>query len=179
MTRAYPRTSGATCFSRLLPEAIQGLSPHERGNRLAGELVVRVGGPIPARAGQPVDRRCGGYIARAYPRTSGATVAESRDLTDAEGLSPHERGNRPGLGAEGRHDGPIPARAGQPVRLGLLATFSRAYPRTSGATSSIQMLNRSPSGLSPHERGNRSRNAPRRGRHGPIPARAGQPACAT
>ena len=176
VNEAYPRTSGATAAIQGSRESHQGLSPHERGNRHQRARVGRHGGPIPARAGQPVDRRCGGYIARAYPRTSGATASQTDMLSNDWGLSPHERGNPSSTSSYVAAFGPIPARAGQPMPASAGAPATRAYPRTSGATMPWLAPPPPAKGLSPHERGNRRHFRKVGIALGPIPARAGQPA---
>ena len=73
----------------------------------------------------------------------------------------------------------IPARAGEPVTRGLLATTLGVYPRACGGTPGIRSKRTSAPGLSPRVRGNhhRPRSVDRPARS--IPARAGEPGCAT
>ena len=176
-TRAYPRTSGATHQEFVAGMDAAGLSPHERGNRLARREPARCAGPIPARAGQPTSAKRTVRRSGAYPRTSGATAKHHSRLVLDDGLSPHERGNlltRSGLKAV---QGPIPARAGQPTIYGDTMKLDKAYPRTSGATLRTARSDRGDCGLSPHERGNHRQYPDPRAVRGPIPARAGQPRC--
>ena len=56
---------------------------------------------------------------------------------------------------------------------------TRAYPRSRGATSMVEIEGRAPSGLSPLTRGNRGVWCRRAAGPGPIPAHAGQPAGTT
>ena len=116
---------------------------------------------------------------RAYPRTSGATSAVSVARRPIQGLSPHERGNHHEPSDGTGRCGPIPARAGQPRGNCTSTTGSGAYPRTSGATCRLSALIVTLLGLSPHERGNLRMSPDSSALSGPIPARAGQPACAT
>ena len=172
---AYPRTSGATEPKDGKKYAIEGLSPHERGNPEHGASGPCKVGPIPARAGQPeqTSSACRGH--RAYPRTSGATTLTMAFARDCRGLSPHERGNRAFQSRIQGWRGPIPARAGQPISRRSGRPRRRAYPRTSGATDQRVVVVRTDQGLSPHERGNPNALDQVTLLHGPIPARAGQP----
>ena len=72
--------------------------------------------------------------------------------------------------------GPIPARTGQPGRACCLQFPPRAYPRSHGATASSRAHCASVYGLSPLARGNPQHGDDDAARHGPIPARTGQPA---
>ena len=70
------------------------------------------------------------------------------------GLSPLARGNH---GADAAHCaavGPIPARAGQPPSALSSARWTRAYPRSRGATAIQLMPKPMAMGLSPLARGN-------------------------
>ena len=49
----YPRTGGGTCQLACETLRPEGLSPHGRGNRMAGSPAVASRGSIPARAGEP------------------------------------------------------------------------------------------------------------------------------
>ena len=111
---AYPRTSGATPTISQGQWCAGGLSPHERGNPLRSACSAPRRRPIPARAGQPLCGHAHAWHIRAYPRTSGATIFECRCEGQAEGLSPHERGNLARADVLNCSIGPIPARAGQP-----------------------------------------------------------------
>ena len=53
-----------------------------------------------------------------------------------EGLSPLARGNRDVLQRRREGSGPIPARAGEPKRLGSIEIVLGAYPRSRGGTPS-------------------------------------------
>ena len=71
--RVYPRTCGGTVRRGYAHESRRGLSPHMRGNRVHGALLLAALGSIPAHAGEPGNR---GPIApdhRVYPRTCGGT----------------------------------------------------------------------------------------------------------
>ena len=139
-SRAYPRTSGATEAHQWLTYKRQGLSPHERGNRQADAERLACVGPIPARAGQPSSAAPPRPSTGAYPRTSGATAGSPAVAASYQGLSPHERGNPARANASQLGQGPIPARAGQPRSRATPTRTTRAYPRTSGATSCTQAL---------------------------------------
>ena len=138
-----------------------GLSPLARGNPPPAGVPLERMGPIPARAG--------------HPRSRGATTPTSSTPRRPRGLSPLARGNHPGASPRAHSRGPIPARAGQPSTCRRSATTRRAYPRSRGATSFHVASDSAKPGLSPLARGNPPRWPARRGRGGPIPARAGQP----
>ena len=91
------------------------------------------------------------------------------------GLSPLARGNQPECCRPGRAGGPIPARAGQPIRRTRSTRPSWAYPRSRGATDIGKSDGCAIWGLSPLARGNPRRPLPQAWPPGPIPARAGQP----
>ena len=121
--------------------------------------------------------RCWVFVSerRAYPRSRGATrPARSRSHADS-GLSPLARGNRLMLDSEAINRGPIPARAGQPLKPQPCAQGSGAYPRSRGATCASIAPRHALEGLSPLARGNHSCSALDASAVGPIPARAGQP----
>ena len=155
-----------------------GLSPLARGNPAQLLAWPTSAGPIPARAGQPWVTRYSGKGKRAYPRSRGATAGVAASNASSKGLSPLARGNRTTGTVRGGGKGPIPARAGQPEVPGIKSPSLTAYPRSRGATSNRWRCRNSPSGLSPLARGNLPRRVNRRIHHGPIPARAGQPAAA-
>ena len=91
------------------------------------------------------------------------------------GLSPLARGNRLNANAGCPHDGPIPARTGQPGRHQYKGKKNRAYPRSHGATMCCHALRSIFSGLSPLARGNPIEIIFLFPFIGPIPARTGQP----
>ena len=143
--------------------------------RAALVIQDRFHGPIPARAGQPLRyfSRC--WCLWAYPRSRGATITTASRPIWCMGLSPLARGNH-GCGVQlADIEGPIPARAGQPVRAEVPSCATRAYPRSRGATDSHSAALLGLKGLSPLARGNRPPLRINPGDRGPIPARAGQP----
>ena len=91
------------------------------------------------------------------------------------GLSPLARGNPPIPARKGPSVGPIPARAGEPGFCLCLYSSQGAYPRSRGGTVEKIWPLMGYQGLSPLARGNRYRPTPKSLRHGPIPARAGEP----
>ena len=70
----------------------------------------------------------------------------------------------------------IPARAGEPSWNASTAIWWPVYPRACGGTDQERRINQMVTGLSPRVRGNHCPGIRRRGRHGSIPARAGEPA---
>ena len=151
---AYPRSRGATTFTRPLTHDYPGLSPLARGNPVVVAAVGGGVGPIPARAGQPQKRGGRHLCGRAYPRSRGATCRRSRPVFSSGGLSPLARGNREYPQHWVFLAGPIPARAGQPLGNSWAVPNVAAYPRSRGATPfSVKSLF-TVTGLSPLARGN-------------------------
>ena len=113
-TRAYPRSRGATQSLTAHSLAVRGLSPLARGN--LGDAPEALGrqGPIPARAGQPATFDAPTSTITAYPRSRGATTANTSHSWPVQGLSPLARGNHGVVLLVDPLLGPIPARAGQP-----------------------------------------------------------------
>ncbi len=106
------------------------------------------------------------------PRVSAATLFLSFLPT---GLSPLARGNRPEWRNPTRSDGPIPARAGEPLPPWRAWPAGRAYPRSRGGTAPGPLDWGVGGGLSPLARGNLARWRAGAWPTGPIPARAGEP----
>ena len=73
------------------------------------------------------------------------------------------------------HQGPIPARAGEPRGMSIRFPDSRAYPRAGGGTVAGEVVARLRVGLSPRGRGNLRVSIGCNTLDGPIPARAGEP----
>ena len=174
--RVYPRASGGTSAVRTRPCPYPGLSPRERGNRGHDAAQRPRARSIPARAGEPRPSSTTQSTRTVYPRASGGTQRAVLQIIRAEGLSPRERGNRH---RRGLHEGiqrSIPARAGEPAIKGWESIDRWVYPRASGGTALVKASLSPRCGLSPRERGNRSRQrrSLRAGRS--IPARAGEPA---
>ena len=166
-TTAYPRACGATDSAALNISRSSGLPPRVRGNRgheLRRGVAPR---PTPARAGQPRSRSAVRGGAGAYPRACGATVSSAHGSARYRGLPP--------LLPQEPRVRPTPARAGQPCRRRRSGAQSRAYPRACGATARIAAAVAGYTGLPPRVRGNPGRIAGPVLRHGPTPARAGQP----
>ena len=168
----YPRPGGGNCVLQFGDRRLQGLSPHGRGKRrgrgqATGNLGLSPHGrgkrqsdyyalkpdrSIPARAGETVSGWGPTPAPRVYPRTGGGNILHSPGAAFFDGLSPHGRGKRIGLVAEGIVVGSIPARAGEtpgrrqrlgrggsiPARAGETsfgmekAGMVEVYPRTGG-----------------------------------------------
>ena len=172
---AYPRSRGATYKLTDGAGLYLGLSPLARGNLSGLVFSAAHFGPIPARAGQPSWATSSRSRRRAYPRSRGATTKRRRQKLQGWGLSPLARGNQVQADGGAGHVGPIPARAGQPLRRAPRWPTGMAYPRSRGATLPGWRPSRPPWGLSPLARGNRTVTAVAIAILGPIPARAGQP----
>ena len=98
---------------------------------------IDIKGPIPAHAGEPraQSRCCDG--AKAYPRSRGGTKCAAVQETREQGLSPLTRGNLAAALCRVAAGGPIPAHAGEPLKVLNHGLLSRAYPRSRGGTRSI------------------------------------------
>ena len=110
----YPRTCGGTNVRVTHTDDYAGLSPHVRGNRLVCLPLDEAHGSIPARAGEPPPLPFPVPPHWVYPRTCGGTVMSMPIHWRLRGLSPHVRGNRPGVHPAQHVQGSIPARAGEP-----------------------------------------------------------------
>ena len=133
-------------------------------------------GLISACTRQPLDHPGPRLRRRAYPRSHGATAHEKYVALLDGGLSPLARGNRACAHGVQAHQGPIPARTGQPPAPAWPRITPWAYPRSHGATGQQVGPCVAVVGLSPLARGNQHQRNPERGIRGPIPARTGQPA---
>ena len=152
-----------------------GLSPLTRGNldRWTGHTPPP--GPIPAHAGEPGAPGGSLRAAWAYPRSRGGTAAWDVAADDGMGLSPLTRGNLTQRIAREKSIGPIPAHAGEPLPVLVLARSAAAYPRSRGGTASARLMPARVMGLSPLTRGNLAVHGCCSLRWGPIPAHAGEP----
>ena len=152
--RAYPRSRGATGLNEYERGGKWGLSPLARGNLSSRWWRLLAAGPIPARAGQPNICIFWCCFWWAYPRSRGATLTRATRIMWQWGLSPLARGNHGAGSVGGNGEGPIPARAGQPLSLRTRCRGHRAYPRSRGATRSANHFDKRFAGLSPLARGN-------------------------
>ena len=175
---AYPRAGGGTRSGAARGDVIMGLSPRGRGNRSAGGCSARCSRPIPARAGEPSSTPRARVRIRAYPRAGGGTFLALAAGIYFQGLSPRGRGNPDARFHADRYRGPIPARAGEPMRSTRRGRRRRAYPRAGGGTGHVKGAPEEVEGLSPRGRGNRRWSRGKKPCRGPIPARAGEPCCA-
>ncbi len=111
---AYPRMHGGTLDYYGDPMAMEGLSPHARGNPASACAASSFCGPIPACTGEPLTFSLYLSHVRAYPRMHGGTSAPDRIRLWIPGLSPHARGNRSATLNASSGKGPIPACTGEP-----------------------------------------------------------------
>ena len=111
----YPRVCGGTRKTPAASIAPAGLSPRVRGNPGGAAAPYRRAGSIPACAGEPpfpFPLRVGAAV---YPRVCGGTSPTPQCIALYPGLSPRVRGNQPGVLRRQRHQGSIPACAGEPL----------------------------------------------------------------
>jgi len=175
LRRVYPRACGGTQLWQIGMDALHGLSPRVRGNRLAELRVRAAAGSIPARAGEPSLTRHSQTPSRVYPRACGGTVNDSICPTPMMGLSPRVRGNHPDRHGRRHARRSIPARAGEPEAARQWFELARVYPRACGGTRRGVGGDCRSRGLSPRVRGNRQLSRDANACIGSIPARAGEP----
>ena len=132
--RAYPRSRGGTAVRCRPLSRHRGLSPLARGNRVAVPAFFNAAGPIPARAGEPRRRAVFWRPPGAYPRSRGGTRVWCASTGLAWGLSPLARGNLHSPRVTRWQQGPIPARAGEPLKQLRKWAATWAYPRSRGGT---------------------------------------------
>ncbi len=133
-TTVYPRVCGGTQCQPALRWAGYGLSPRVRGNRHSSKEMPRYRRSIPACAGEPYSRRAGDNTVAVYPRVCGGTHTYIRELKSSQGLSPRVRGNRYNKVPSQEAIGSIPACAGEPHGVPIVAEGMRVYPRVCGGT---------------------------------------------
>ena len=133
-SRAYPRSRGGTYRRWCQIEGEKGLSPLARGNLFLAECKRESSGPIPARAGEPVNKTKFMDAFRAYPRSRGGTDLPLLLQFHGKGLSPLARGNLLAPSETVVSQGPIPARAGEPIYHSWEFFVEGAYPRSRGGT---------------------------------------------
>ena len=192
---------GAPPASRQFPPSPSaGLSLRVRENLADHRPALGSGGSIPACAGEPRPSalaRSGTWV---YPRVCGGTPdvgAATREDSPAAGrgryspCSPlpglrretiYRDGGLPSLpGGRGRQSTAPAAPDSTPIRPPGRASACApprppvVYPRVCGGTASLRCQLARPSGLSPRVRGNPWRTERAHGRHGSIPACAGEP----
>ena len=112
--RVHPRSRGAAVSTSPGSNVIEGPSPLTRGSPTSQRRPIWRGGSIPAHAGQPWVRDCDVAVPRVHPRSRGAASTAVEHRLDASGPSPLTRGSRAGAPRGQRHQGSIPAHAGQP-----------------------------------------------------------------
>ena len=113
---AYPRSRGGTTNAWPTAPPPNGLSPLARGNPRRGECDRARAGPIPARAGEPPVVGGQRGATGAYPRSRGGTAMTVFLRSKRWGLSPLARGNLYSPKCATVVAGPIPARAGEPIK---------------------------------------------------------------
>ena len=175
--RAYPRSRRGTGAVSVMNTSWPGLSPLAQGNPEERAALAEGKGPIPARAGEPQGRAANDSAHWAYPRSRRGTWLGSCHTGCSSGLSPLAQGNHSAGRFRLSRLGPIPARAGEPQADKRPANPGRAYPRSRRGTRRNRARDLQIWGLSPLAQGNRTEFPWRPGLGGPIPARAGEPAC--
>ena len=180
----YPRARGGAPFRGPRGPDTRGLSPRTRGSPSEETISVFMLRSIPAHAGEPDPTITRFLPCKVYPRARGGAACPGLNGGNHDGLSPRTRGSPGSIRKTDRHEGSIPAHAGEPVTTSRRAWMRTVYPRARGGARIRSGEDRAGPGLSPRTRGSRVRlhRRPRRG--GSIPAHAGEPlivpsACAT
>ena len=175
MATVYPRACGGTLDGIRITSHIVGLSPRLRGNLGSIDWPPCHLRSIPAPAGEPVLPSPARRAYWVYPRACGGTPIIAVIVVVVLGLSPRLRGNRSPCGWRLRHDGSIPAPAGEPSAAAAFRCRRTVYPRACGGTTSTVPPSLQLTGLSPRLRGNRGGGAGGAAGIGSIPAPAGEP----
>ena len=171
----YPRVCGGTQLRVIHRDNPGGLSPRVRGNRAAGYIPTEVPRSIPACAGEPIWDWATENVDKVYPRVCGGTAGCPGGNGGCPGLSPRVRGNPHKEFPQVQPVGSIPACAGEPRALMIVAVISSVYPRVCGGTGQVTVQVLSRIGLSPRVRGNPHRDLFGGPTVGSIPACAGEP----
>ena len=175
LTAVYPRPRGGTIRLFYHPSFLRGLSPPTRGNPIVPELAATAHRSIPAHAGEPKHEPTDAPTRAVYPRPRGGTPARSCPISLSIGLSPPTRGNRPKAQLIEQALRSIPAHAGEPIDVQLVAGENRVYPRPRGGTKIPGYAFAHSLGLSPPTRGNRRLQHQLTEFIRSIPAHAGEP----
>ena len=175
ISEVYPRACGGTFANITNMAQGDGLSPRVRGNLPIVCVINERVRSIPARAGEPSAFTSSQSSSRVYPRACGGTGGCPTSCQYARGLSPRVRGNRWAGHPPAKHDGSIPARAGEPNARATGRWQPAVYPRACGGTGQPIAPSSGLFGLSPRVRGNQSRSWSSMQPAGSIPARAGEP----
>ena len=176
--RVYPRECGGTVPAGLFSSAPRGLSPRVRGNRARGARRRPFGRSIPASAGEPGADTGSRRKDRVYPRECGGTLRTLPSGSSWPGLSPRVRGNQAVAQVIRRHQGSIPASAGEPNSSSVAIVVAGVYPRECGGTGQPPRGRLPRRGLSPRVRGNPAWQFRAASSRGSIPASAGEPSSA-
>ena len=133
-----------------------GLSPRARGTRAERPCCTHLERPIPACAGNPWARHAKRPNRKAYPRVRGEPLRSDATKSPGAGLSPRARGTPMTTSLPIKRSWPIPACAGNPLYLHLVAGRIGAYPRVRGEPGVFGQRLRLRSRLSPRARGTRA-----------------------
>ena len=162
--------------SKAYPDVVfSGLSPHVRGNQALVSGRRGTQRSIPACTGKPTPCNTPLQTLTVYPRMYGETGSVVGHAHSPLGLSPHVRGNRAKVKRNLTDFGSIPACTGKPTPGHRHHRQRAVYPRMYGETPAASGSSSTPSGLSPHVRGNHIPLGLAGGRRGSIPACTGKP----
>ncbi len=171
----HPRVCGESTAGEGAAGLAQGPSPRVRGIPAAANEGGDRPGSIPACAGNPSMRASAISRRTVHPRVCGESGTHSTRPLLLMGPSPRVRGIRAAAGAAAGGRGSIPACAGNPPRFQAQSDSTRVHPRVCGESDQVSGTGSSRRGPSPRVRGIRRRLPPAEGRHGSIPACAGNP----
>ena len=157
LVRDHPRIRGEHDVSHTTPSGLDGSSPHTRGARFFGGVLLDATGIIPAYAG--------------------STSPGFMSASCCAGSSPHTRGARPVGGSCAGAGGIIPAYAGSTDRIRAGPVGGPDHPRIRGEHDPCPLALCATVGSSPHTRGARADEPRHRRRKRIIPAYAGSTVC--
>ena len=171
----HPRERGEADQRRSQRYASRGPSPRARGSLPQPDQVPSFPRSIPASAGKPPPSARGGWWRRVHPRERGEAQVDRGLQHVPRGPSPRARGSRAQDGVDVGGVGSIPASAGKPIVMVMLAFSPGVHPRERGEAPR-RLIWRSPRwGPSPRARGSRYSPCGPDGIQGSIPASAGKP----
>ena len=175
--RDHPRVCGEHTYESTAPDIMKGSSPRMRGTLAGVGQFANLLGIIPAYAGNTSVPVVGEWIGGDHPRVCGEHPIEHDARRVGLGSSPRMRGTLCFRGIPSGSVGIIPAYAGNTMTLPATASHQWDHPRVCGEHSRSCSAKVPRGGSSPRMRGTRNRCAYGVGRHGIIPAYAGNTRC--
>ena len=151
--RDHPRMRGEHAESMSQPARTSGSSPHARGALPRGSPMSRAPGIIPACAGSTRSKQYSSDSHSDHPRMRGEHLLWLHTSQLRSGSSPHARGARTIIDADGNTEGIIPACAGSTSRATRGIPRGWDHPRMRGEHLEDYGHTHATLGSSPHARG--------------------------